>query len=131
MRKKMPILPDEDLERQDPDLLAVTASIDLNDDTLTKVDNSLSDASRSLSNLKTAIEVLKAKSMDSDDHETKHNTERMAWILTEAILPWLEEVDRHFDGVLEASTHPGQEQPSPDQKTPADSPIPHAVNSLS
>ena len=113
LRTKARTLPgDPDLEeslQEDAGLIAPTASgeriadVSLEDQVVLNIDNALTKAAAAVNNLQSACQALLNKLTPVDDPALRHNAERMFWIVSEAVGPWLKEVDGHLDGVIQAT----------------------------
>jgi hypothetical protein len=111
-------LPDQDIQ-DDPDLrlagypvyegeegLERYAAIDTNSGSLVSVDNQISAVYNALSSLSAAADSLVREANQQNDAqgvEQQHHAERITWIVSEALIPWLGEIEGHLEGLLQAS----------------------------
>jgi len=106
--RKPNALPDVDLDQVDPDERTASldriAAISAGEATLVKVDNTITEAIRVTNNLMQACRELEARAAKEGRDDLTHYTQQMRWITEEALLPWLQEIDNHFDQVLAETT---------------------------
>jgi hypothetical protein len=149
LRTKAITLPgDQDLEHIDPDLAnpmqraqwereqlaqqqspqpPVTAGqgriaeISLTDQAIVTIDTTLTDVFRNARNLHTAVQLLARRLRHDEDPQLRHSSERMLWIVLEAIEPWLQEVDNHLQEIIDHTTEQQEsEEPDEDDQRPTD-----------
>jgi len=117
--RRTQLLPgDPDFLEEDIDLLlSLTASdgdriaeLSVTDQAVVQVDNSLTEAFRVARNLLTAAQQMRARAQQEANVEASHHSEQITWILEEAVIPWLQEVDDHLEGVIQATPEGRQVQ---------------------
>lgn len=96
----------------DPDLQADTESAEPTDriaalgsdkeEALSKMDRMLTEAVSHAHNLAEACKELHRQLEREGTDEEKHYAETNVWIMSDALLPWLTELDRNFDEILRA-----------------------------
>jgi len=98
-------LPDVDLQRRaaTEENLPRIAELPVGDASIIQFDNQLTTAFNTLRSLKTAADALLQRVGQEANPQSTHHAEQITWILEEAILPWLEEVDGHLDGIIEVT----------------------------
>lgn len=117
LRKPRVIESDPDLDQEDPDLdpTAVVAAgpivpLTATDQAIRKVDDLLTDLTSKARSLREAANALMSRVRPTDSDEAIHGAEQILWIVEEAVLPWLREIDQNFDSILAATPEGGQPQ---------------------
>lgn len=101
-------LPDPDLE-DDSDLRNASkiAAISIEEQAIVSVDNDITALYSSANNLLTSVRALLNRVNSEHNEEglvAQDNVERIEMIVSEAILPWINEIETHLEEVLKASS---------------------------
>jgi len=112
-------LPDVDLDLEEPGQegsLPRFAAMTPQDQEVNRLDQLISQATSTLSNLRQAAEATLKRANAEGTTEQQHNAERIVWIITDALQPWMTEIDQHFDQVLAGIGQQDPDAPPTDQQ---------------
>jgi len=109
--RKTRTLHDPDLEEFDLDSrtaaedeeLGRIAELSVRDAAIIQLDNQLTSVFRQMRTLKTTADALLARAQQEGNPQALHHSEQIQWIVNEALIPWLKEVDENLDGVIEVT----------------------------
>jgi len=109
--RKTRTLHDPDIDESDFDQrtaaedeeLGRIAELSVRDAAIIQLDNQLTSVFRQMRTLKTTADALLARAQQEANPQALHHSEQIQWIVNEALIPWLKEVDENLDGVIEVT----------------------------
>jgi hypothetical protein len=117
--RKPRALPDMDLVNEEPGQeggLPRFAAMTPKDQEVNRLDQLISQVTSSISNLRQAAEAAQKRANAEGSVEQQHNAERIVWIISDALQPWMVEIDQHFDQILAGIESGDQDTPPTDQQ---------------
>jgi len=101
-----PDLDGDDLDSRtaaDDEGLPRIAELSVRDASIIQLDNQLTSVFSQMRTLKSTADALLNRAQQEANTQAIHHSEQILWIIDEALLPWLTEVDDHLDGIIEVT----------------------------